>query len=306
MPKSGASTFLNHRAILGVDGYVSSHLATIEVDEKKVLPKFLFYLLCNVDAKNLTINQNYPSLKLSDIENFKIPLPPIKAQKEIVKELDSYQKVLDGARQIIDNYKPHIEIKDEWKRVELGNKKLFEIQSGGTPDSKKRECWNGNINWITLVDLPANNFITEISDSKRKITKIGLDKSSAKLLPKGTIVVSSRATIGRVGIAKNELATNQGFKNIIIKDEKIIDNKFVAFFITTLTEHLNHMASGVTFKEISKTNFEKLQIPLPDIDIQNEFVVKIEKEQKLIEPNKKIIKIFEKKIQDKLDIICGK
>jgi len=95
MPKSGASTFLNHRAILGVDGYVSSHLATIEVNEQRVLPKFLFYLLCHVDSKNLTINQNYPSLKLSDIGDFKIPLPPIEVQKEVIKEIDGYQKIID-------------------------------------------------------------------------------------------------------------------------------------------------------------------------------------------------------------------
>jgi restriction endonuclease S subunit len=91
-PKSGASTFLNHRAMLGVDGYVSSHLATIIADEKKVMPKFLFYLLCSIDARTLTPDQAYPSLKLSSIGKIKIPLPPIAIQKQIIAEIESNEK----------------------------------------------------------------------------------------------------------------------------------------------------------------------------------------------------------------------
>ncbi len=90
-PKSGASTFLNHRAMLGISGYVSSHLATIESIRGKILPKYLFYILCGVDAKNMTVIQNYPSLRLSEIANLKIPLPPIEKQKEIVNEIEAHR-----------------------------------------------------------------------------------------------------------------------------------------------------------------------------------------------------------------------
>lgn len=102
-PKSGASTFLNHRAILGVDGYVASHLATIEPIKDKILAKYLFYLLLGIDAKNLTIDQNYPSLKLSEICRLEIPYPPIEKQKEIIAEFDSLQKIIDGARKTVQS-----------------------------------------------------------------------------------------------------------------------------------------------------------------------------------------------------------
>ncbi len=87
-PKSGASTFLNHRVMLGINSYVSSHLATIIPNENKILPKFLFGLLKKIDAKKLTNDQSYPSLKISEIEKIKIPLPPMKIQKEIISKIE--------------------------------------------------------------------------------------------------------------------------------------------------------------------------------------------------------------------------
>lgn len=101
--------------------------------------------------------------------------------------------------------------------IALGDERYFSVCSGGTPSSTKPDYWNGDINWITLADLPAEKIVTEIKQSERKITKDGLDNSKAKLVPINTVVVSTRATIGRVGIARTELATNRGFKNITNK-----------------------------------------------------------------------------------------
>lgn len=90
-PKSGASTFLNHRAIMGIDGYVSSHLATIYPNKDKALSKFVYYLLLDIDAKQLTPDQAYPSLKTSEIAKIKIPLPSLSIQKEIIAEIEKSQ-----------------------------------------------------------------------------------------------------------------------------------------------------------------------------------------------------------------------
>ncbi|MDR0485361.1 MAG: restriction endonuclease subunit S, partial [Elusimicrobiota bacterium] len=100
-PKSGASTFLNHRVIMGVDGYVSSHLATISANENKILPLFLYYILIKIDAKKLTAEQSYPSLKISDLKKVKIPLPPLSIQKEIVAEIENKQAAIDNAKKLI-------------------------------------------------------------------------------------------------------------------------------------------------------------------------------------------------------------
>ena len=171
----------------------------------------------------------------------------------------------------------------KWPMVELGNDEYFTIESGGTPDSKNPKFWDGNLCWATLVDLPAFNQITEITDTKRKITESGLKNSSAKLLPENSILVSSRATIGRVAINRIKLATNQGFKNIVIKNHDLVEPKFVAYMMTRLVDQMISMASGGTFKEISKSNFSKLQIPLPPIEVQKKITEEMESYQKIVD-----------------------
>ena len=109
----------------------------------------------------------------------------------------------------------------KWPMVGLGDEKYFSIESGGTPDSNNEKFWNGDVSWATLVDLPAINLITEIKETQRKLTREGLSNSSAKVLPINSVLVSSRATIGRIAINSVEISTNQGFKNIVIKDKRI-------------------------------------------------------------------------------------
>jgi len=102
-PKSGASTFLNHRVMMGFDGYVSSHLATIIPNENKILPKFLFNLLKKIDAKKLTNDQGYPSLRISEIAKIKIPLPPIKIQRKIITEIEKQEEKIKKMKNGIEN-----------------------------------------------------------------------------------------------------------------------------------------------------------------------------------------------------------
>jgi N-6 DNA methylase len=303
LPKSGASTFLNHRVMLGIDSYVSSHLATIYRDENKVLAKFLFYMLLKIDAKSITPNSAYPSLKLSEISNIEIPLPPLSVQEEIVKELDQYQAIIDGAQKVVDNWKPTFEINPEWKKVKLGDEKYFSIEAGGTPLTTETSYWNGAINWATLVDLPTEEFVSYLLKTERTITEDGLSHSSAKLLPVDTVIVSTRATIGRVAVNKIETATNQGFKNIIIKDKTKANPLFTAYMVKNLAPEMEKLASGGTFKEISKTSVASLSIPLPSLDEQKAIIAQIEQEKQYVDACKKLIEISKQKISDKIKSI---
>jgi len=148
-----------------------------------------------------------------------------------------------------------------------------EIVSGGTPSTTVSEYWNGDINWISPVDLSgyAGKYI---SKGKKSITVLGLQKSSAKLMPKGSVLFSSRAPIGYVAIAADELSTNQGFKSII--PGKSIFNEYLYYFLKFAKKQAEDLASGTTFKEISLTNFAKIQIPLPPLAEQHRIVAKIE------------------------------
>ena len=163
----------------------------------------------------------------------------------------------------------------KFQLVSLGNERVFRVESGGTPKSSVEEYWNGGIAWATLVDLPADDFISQIKSTKRTISQKGLEHSSAKLMPVNSIIVSTRATIGRIGINRIPLATNQGFKNVIVEDKSRTIPEFVALMLTRLVPTMDDWATGGTFKEISKTKFCELKIPLPPLDVQKEIVAEI-------------------------------
>lgn len=181
--------------------------------------------------------------------------------------------------------------------VSLGDTTVFRIESGGTPDTNNKEFWDGNICWATLVDLPAGDTITYLSDTQRHITCAGLSNSSARILPTDSILVSSRATIGRIAITKCETATNQGFKNLIILDKTRVLSKYVAYMLTKLVPQMVALSAGGTFREISKTNFATLQIPLPPMTVQEEIVYEIEGYQKIIDGARQVVENYKPTIR---------
>ena len=136
------------------------------------------------------------------------------------------------------------EFTDEWEEKRLEN--IGKIIGGGTPSSAIEEYWNGNIQWFTPTEVGKTKYVEK---SIRTITELGLTKSSAKLLPKGTILLSSRATIGEKSIAIKEVSTNQGFQSILVNKNN--DNEFVYYLLDTLKEELIRQSSGSTFLEIS-------------------------------------------------------
>jgi type I restriction enzyme M protein len=166
--------------------------------------------------------------------------------------------------------------------VFLGEESLFHVESGGTPKSDVEEYWGGGIPWATLVDLPATDFISQITATKRTISDKGLRESSAKMIPANSVVVSTRATIGRIAINRVPLATNQGFKNVVIEDPARAVPEFVALALTKLVPTMQAWATGGTFAEISKSKFCELQIPLPPLSVQQEIVAEIDAYQKVI------------------------
>ena len=189
--------------------------------------------------------------------------------------------------------------------VSLGEEKLFRIESGGTPKSEVEAYWNGGIPWATLVDLPAENFITQIISTQRTISEKGLKESSAKMIPKDSVIVSTRATIGRIAINRVPLATNQGFKNIVIEDYSRALPEYVALALTKLAPTMKALATGGTFAEISKSKFSELQIPLPPLEVQKEIVAEIDGYQKEIRNYEMEIEKRRKQINKTINKVWG-
>ncbi|ROH91523.1 hypothetical protein EGI15_13370 [Chryseobacterium cucumeris] len=164
------------------------------------------------------------------------------------------------------------EIPNSWKWVTLDD--IGIVVSGGTPSTKEPEFWNGDIPWITPADLSNYNDVY-ISNGARNISQLGLDYSSAYLLPENTIVFSSRAPIGYVAITKRKLATNQGFKNLILLNN-LIDPKYIYYYLKSIKDYAENISSGTTFLELSAQKFKNIPLPLPPTSLQNKISSKID------------------------------
>ena len=147
-----------------------------------------------------------------------------------------------------------------------------------------------------MTDLPAENFISNIIMTERTITNAGLAHSSAKILPANSVVVSSRATIGRIGINRIPLATNQGFKSIVIEDTHRVMAEYVALALTRLVPEMQAQASGATYKEITKTKFAELEILLPPLEVQRELVAEIKGYQRVIDGVRAVVENWRPRI----------
>ena len=152
----------------------------------------------------------------------------------------------------------------EWQKIKLGD--ICDVVGGGTPSTKVDDYWNGNIPWLTPKDLSgySNRYI---SKGERSITEKGLQNSSAKMLPKGTVLLTSRAPIGYVAIANNDVCTNQGFKSIVLNRE-LFSPEFFYYLLKNNIDYVVGMASGSTFAEISGSQVKNLEFEVPPLEIQ--------------------------------------
>lgn len=150
----------------------------------------------------------------------------------------------------------------KWELVKLGD--VATIVSGSTPRTSVEEYWGGEFCWVTPAEIQDTDVV--ISNTARKITAKAIADTGLNRLPKGTVLLSSRAPIGKVAITGVEMYCNQGFKNLICSDR--ILNKFLFWFLKGKTDFLNSLGRGATFKEISKRIVEEIQVPLPPLETQ--------------------------------------
>lgn len=179
-----------------------------------------------------------------------------------------------------------------WKHIKLGN--ISEVIGGGTPSTKNYDFWNGNIPWLTPKDLSGYNN-RYISRGERNITKLGLQNSSARMLPKGAVLLTSRAPIGYIAIAENDVCTNQGFKSIVLKDGYCPE--FFYYLLKNNIDYIVGMGSGSTFAEISGTQVKNLEFTVPPLDIQKKIVGVLGALDDKIELNNKINNNLEQQAQ---------
>lgn len=216
-----------------------------------------------------------------------IPVPKIDKQREIVKEYNVIQNRISLNQQLIQKLEETAQaiykqwfvegidaenLPEGWRKSKIGDE--LETLGGGTPSTEIEEYWNdGNIMWFSPTDITNNNSVF-IFQSANRITKEGLNKSSAKLFPANCLMMTSRATVGKLAINTEEATTNQGFITLIPTSE--LNVYYLYCWINTQIEEIINLASGSTFLEISKSDFRNLDIIIPENEINTKFIKAIE------------------------------
>lgn len=188
------------------------------------------------------------------------------------------------------------QFQDNWSSKRLSD--IAEVVGGGTPDTTDSTLWNGGIQWFTPTEVGHSKYV---SMSARTISQLGLQKSSAKILPAGSILLSSRATVGECSITQKDCTTNQGFQNLIPK--KGINNEFLYYLAQTQKRHFIKYASGSTFLEISNSEIKKTKCAVPSIEEQTEIATFLSAIDRKIEVQNKIIsdlKVLKKELCNKV------
>ena len=255
---------------------------------------YLYHMLLSLDLPSLKGGAGIPGLNRNDVyEKFKIPLPPLEIQKEIVAEIEGYQKIIDGACAVVENYKPHIQIEPEWEMVELGD--AADIVMGQSP---KGESYNMEGLGIPLINGP----VEFGSEPFSKTIKRQYTTAPTKLCKENDLILCVRgSTTGRMNIAGFDACIGRGVA--LIRSDKY--QKWINNMINIMRDKIHSIGTGSTFPNVNLDTISKLQIPLPPLEIQNQIVTQIEKEQALVNANKELVAIFEQKIKDKIASVWG-
>ncbi|MBD5358296.1 MAG: restriction endonuclease subunit S [Lachnospiraceae bacterium] len=261
-------------------------VAIVKPNQDLMRPDYLYYSLLNcvqqfVNESNGSAQKN---LLLGTMRNFDIVIEEsfekqeklagiLKAYDDLIENNQKQIKLLEEAAQrlykewFVDLRFPNYEeckiiggVPEGWKRLLISD--VCETIGGGTPATKVNEYYqDGEIRWVTPTDITKNKSII-LLDSEKKITKLGLERSAARMVPPYTILMTSRASVGYFGICEHEVCTNQGFISCVPFEENV--RYFLLYNLMYRVEEIRQKASGSTFLEISKKSFRELEIVLPD------------------------------------------
>ena len=281
----------------------AGYLIRFKTDRNKILPDFIFYLTKSEHYWNWIKNQSktgtLTNINAKQFSSFKIPLPPLEIQEQIVAELNSYQKIIDGAKQVVENYKPTFKIDPEWEIIELD--KICKLEYGYSESAKN----NGEYRYIRITDISEDGLL-----KYDEIKYVNLNEKSKKyILKKGDVLVArTGATYGKTLYFDEEIkAIFAGYLIRLNFRKEQINNKFYWIFSqsSNYRKQKNGLVQGGGQPQFNANTIKYIKIPLPSLEIQKKIVFEIENEQKNINANKELITIFENKIKDKIEDVWG-
>ena len=285
-------------------GFGSSEFFVLRPNKERVLSDFIYRLIStdlfiNQGKQKMTGTGGLQRIPRDFLNDFMIPLPPLSVQEKIIDEIEGYQKIIDGARQVVENYKPTIKIDPAWRTTRIGD--ICELQAGGTPSRDIDDYWEPPIYpWYTSGEL--NDIFT--TNPIKCISQAGYDNSSARLFPKGTLLIGMYDTAAfKMSILDRDATFNQAVCGV--KPCASVDMLFLMLFFTGNRDTYLKMRVGARQRNLTKQLISDLIIPVPPMEEQLQIVQQVEEELKIIDQNKRLIEIFQQKIRDKIAEVWG-
>ena len=274
--------YLKKAAIADFDGICSGDITVIEAIPDKVDPLLLPFIIQNDKFFDYAVSRSAgglsPRVKWEHLKDYEFDLPPIEEQRILADKLwaayrlkESYKKLLTATQemvksQFIEMFGDPMTNSKKWPEYGKINQ-YTQVILGSTPNSKEASYWDGDIKWITPAEMAEESYY--IYDTERHITEDGVKAASLTLLPYRSVLFSTRAPIGKVGLAGVPMYCNQGFKNFICEDK--LNPVYLYYCLIYKRDYLISLGTGTTFKELSKKAVEGLTITVPPLPLQERF-----------------------------------
>ena len=274
-----------------------ANLIRLRPNKNKIVPKYAIYIFKTkkfIDNARRYAQKavNQASINTTAIKSFKIPLPPIEIQEQVVSEIDQHQRVIDGAKQVVHNWKPYFRIDPEWPMVELGE--IAEYVNGF---AFKPEDWHGSGTPIVRIQNLTGSSGSSINRTERK------DVPQKYIIENGDLLISWSATIGFFIWDDGKAYLNQHIFKVLPKENLL--KEYLYYLRSQIVQEIKRKVHGNTMTHITKGTFNSIKIPLPPFKVQEQIVAEIKVEQKAIDESKNLIGVMKKKIESKIAEVWG-
>ncbi len=290
--EDGAKWGPGENSAFPVDGkvWVNNHAHVLRPQRDRLLDRFLIEILNEADLMPFVTGVTVPKLNQEKLRSIEIPLPPLEVQKEIVGEIEGYQKIIDGARAILENYRPQIPIRPDWPMVKLGS--VVSYSSGGTPSKANGLYWIGDIPWISAKDMKS----AVLSDASTHVSEAAVEESATQIAPAGALLILVRGMGLANGVPICELAKPCAFNQDVkaIRPHASVNSTFLRVMLKQEESQFRNIletAAHGTLK-INTDDLSSISFRLPPLATQQAIVAEIEAEQALVDANREAFTKF--------------
>ena len=286
--------------------YFGGFMGAIRSDTEKIIPAYLFYQLRNQRfndfLRDRIVGANINNLSSAILYEFEIPLPPLDVQREIVAEIEGYQRVIDGARAVVEHYRPRVPVDPDWPLVALGD---IATIAAGNPAPQGNQYFGGDFPFVRTSDVGAVHLSDKFRGTADKISQLAIDELGLRLFPKSTILFpkSGASTFLNHRVMLAEPAYVSSHLACIMCNEKDALSKWVYFLLCQVD------AKGITpdqnYPSLRLETLKRIQVPLPPLETQRAIVAELEAERALVESSRELMARMDGRIEAAVARVWG-